>query len=88
MPEYTDISELENPKENDDGTQITFTAPLEYTNYNWYVDGVKQTTTSSTADSWTFDTTDLLGGIYTIMLVVEDSNGNKYSAEWQITVTK
>lgn len=89
MPTYSDIQgELKEPTRNDDGTQITFTAPSEYTNYNWYVDGVKHTTTGSTADSWTFDTTDLLGGIYTIMLVVEDSNGNKYSAEWQITVTK
>lgn len=88
MPEYTDISELEEPRKNEDGTQITFTAPSEYTNYNWYVDGVKQTTTSPTTDSWTFDTTNLLGGIYTIMLVVEDSNGNKYSAEWQVEVTK
>ncbi len=88
MPKYTDISELKETTRNDDGTQITFTAPSGYTNYNWYVDGVKQTTTGSTADSWTFDTTDLPGGIYTIMLVVEDLNGNKYSAEWQITVTK
>lgn len=89
MPTYSDIQgELKEPTRNDDGTKITFTAPSEYTNYNWYVDGVKQTTTSPTAGSWTFDTTNLLGGIYTIMLVVEDLNGNKYSAEWQITVTK
>lgn len=89
LPTYSDIQgELKEPTENDDGTQITFTAPSEYTNYNWYVDGVKQTTTIPTADSWTFDTTNLLGGIYTIMLVVEDSNGNKYSAEWQVKVTK
>lgn len=87
MPEYTDISELEEPKENDDGT-LTFTAPSGYTNYNWYVDGVKQTTTSPTADSWTFNTSSEDGGIYTIMLVVEDSSGNKYSAEWQVKVTK
>lgn len=89
MPTYSDIQgELEEPIENDDGTQITFTVPSEYTNYNWYVDGVKQTTTNPTADSWTFDTINLSGGIYTIMLVVEDSNGNKYSAEWQVKVTK
>ena len=74
-------------KDNKDGT-LTFTVPLEYTNCNWYVDGVKQTTTSSTDNSWTFDTSNYNGGIYTIMLVVEDSNGNKYSAEWQVTVTK
>ena len=87
MPEYTDISELTKPTDNNNGT-LTFTAPSEYTNYNWYVDGVEQTTTSSNANSWTFDTSNYNGGIYTIMLVVEDSNGNKYSAEWQVTVTK
>ena len=74
-------------KDNKDGT-LTFTVPLEYTNYNWYVDGVEQTTTSSNANSWTFDTSNYNGGIYTIMLVVEDSNGNKYSAEYQVKVEK
>lgn len=82
MPEYTDISELEEPKENDDN--VVFTAS-GYDSYAWYVNGDKQTATSS---SFTFDTSSKVGGIYTIMLVVEDSNGNKYSAEWQITVEK
>ena len=86
MPTYSDIQgELKEPTRNDDGTQITFTAPSEYTNYNWYVNGDKQTVTSS---SFTFNTSSEVGGIYTIMLVVEDSNGNKYSAEWQVKVTK
>lgn len=86
MPTYSDIQgELKEPTRNDDGTQITFTAPSEYTNYNWYVNGDKQTATSS---SFTFNTSSEVGGIYTIMLVVEDSSGNKYSAEWQVEVTK
>lgn len=86
MPTYSDIQgELKEPTRNDDGTQITFTAPSEYTNYNWYVNGDKRTATSS---SFTFNTSSEVGGIYTIMLVVEDSNGNKYSAEWQVKVTK
>jgi hypothetical protein len=82
MQKYTDISELEEPKENDDN--VVFTAS-GYDSYAWYVNGDKQTATSS---SFTFDTSSKVGGIYTIMLVVEDSNGNKYSAEWQVKVTK
>lgn len=82
MPKYTDISELEEPKENDDNVVFTVSG---YDSYAWYVNGDKQTATSS---SFTFDTSSKVGGIYTIMLVVEDSSGNKYSAEWQVKVTK
>ena len=82
LPTYTDISGLSNPTTN--GNNVVFTAS-GYDSYAWYVNGDKQTATSS---SFTFNTSSEAGGIYTIMLVVEDSNGNKYSAEWQITVTK
>ena len=82
LPTYTDISGLSEPTKNDDNVVFTVSG---YKSYAWYVNGDKQTATSS---SFTFNTSSEAGGIYTIMLVVEDLNGNKYSAEWQITVTK
>lgn len=89
MPEYTDISGLEKPTENNNGS-LTFTAPegVTYTHNIWYVNGEEKQQNTGSTNKWTFDTTNLTGGIYTIMLVVEDSNGNKYSAEYQVTVTK
>ena len=93
MPEYTDISELEEPTENNNGS-LTFKAPkspadgVTYEHNIWYVNGKEKQQNAYPTNEWTFDTTNLSGGIYTIMLVVEDSNGNKYSAEWQITVEK
>ena len=91
MPTYSDIQgELKEPTKNDDGTQITFTAPegVTYTHNIWYVNGKEKQQNMSSPTTWTFKTSEYVGGIYTIMLVVEDSNGNKYSAEWQVTVTK
>ena len=91
MPTYSDIPELTAPTRNDDG-DLTFTAPespadVEYTHNIWYVNGVKDRQNQyPDSRQWTFNTSN--GGIYTIMLVVEDSNGNKYSAEYQVTVTK
>jgi uncharacterized repeat protein (TIGR02543 family) len=92
MPEYTDISELEEPTENNNGS-LTFTAPkspegVTYTHNIWYVNGKEKQQNTGSTNEWTFDTSSVPGGIYTIMLVVEDSNGNKYSAEYQVTVTK
>ena len=92
MPEYTDISELEEPIEDNNGS-LTFTAPkspegVTYTHNIWYVNGKEKQQNMSSPTTWTFKTSEYVGGIYTIMLVVEDSNGNKYSAEWQVTVTK
>ena len=93
MPEYTDISELEKPTENNNGS-LTFKAPespadgVTYEHNIWYVNGKEKQQNTGSTNEWTFDTTNLSGGIYTIMLVVVDSNGNKYSAEYQVTVTK
>ena len=89
MPTYSDIE----PTVNDDGS-LTFTAPesptggVPYTHNIWYVNGVYDNQNKYPTNKWTFNTTNLPGGIYTIMLVVEDSSGNKYSAEWQVKVTK
>ena len=89
MPTYSDIE----PTVNDDGS-LTFTAPesptggVPYTHNIWYVNGVYDNQNTYPTNKWTFNTTNLPGGIYTIMLVVVDSNGNKYSAEYQVTVTK
>ena len=92
MPTYSDIQgELKEPTRNDDGTQITFTAPegVSYTHNIWYVNGEeKRQNQYPDSRQWTFNTSNYNGGIYTIMLVVEDSNGNKYSAERQVEVTK
>ena len=91
MPTYSDIQgELKEPTKNDDGTQITFTAPegVTYTHNIWYVNGKEKQQNMSSPTTWTFKTSEYVGGIYTIMLVVVDSNGNKNSAEWQVTVTK
>ena len=91
MPTYSDIQgELKEPIKNDDGTKMTFTVPegVSYTHNIWYVNGEEKQQNTGSTNEWTFDTTNLLGGIYTIMLVVVDSNGNKYSAEYQVTVTK
>lgn len=90
MPEYTDIQgELTAPTENEDGT-LTFTVPegVTYTHNIWYVNGVMDSQNTGSNNEWTFATSKFVGGIYTIMLVVEDSDGNKYSAEYQVTVTK
>ncbi len=93
MPEYTDISELEKPTENNNGS-LTFTAPVSpadgvtYEHNIWYVNGKEKQQNAYPTNEWTFNTSNYNGGIYTIMLVVVDSNGNKYSAEYQVTVTK
>lgn len=89
LPTYSDIPELKEPTKNDDGS-LTFTAPegVTYTHNIWYVNGKEKQQNTYPTNKWTFDTSEYAGGIYTIMLVVVDSNGNKYSAEYQVTVTK
>lgn len=83
LPTYSDISGLSNPTTN--GNNVVFKAS-GYDSYAWYVNGVNKT--NDTSEQFIFDTTSVPGGIYTIMLVVTNSSGNKYSAEWQVTVEK
>ena len=83
LPTYIDIPGLSEPTTS--GDNVVFTA-FGYNSYAWYVNGDEQT--DATSSSFTFNTSSEPGGIYTIMLVVEDSSGNKYSAEWQVTVDK
>ena len=64
---------------------VTFKAPSEYENYNWYVDGDLK---GQSGNEFTLNTSDMNGGIYTVMVVVTDSNGDVYSAEYRLTISK
>ena len=88
LPAYSDISGLGNPSIN--GDIVTFNVPsLEdesnnYVSYEWYING-EYTATDST---WILDTSDMTGGIYSIMLVAIDKDGKEYSAEYQLIIDK
>ena len=84
LPVYTEISGLTEPRTNTDGT-VTFKAPSEYKKYNWYVDGDLK---GQSGNEFTLNTSDMNGGIYTVMVVVTDSNGDVYSAEYRLTISK
>ena len=83
LPVYTEISGLTEPRTNTDGTVI-FTAP-GYSNCKWYVDGDLK---GQSGNEFTLNTSDMNGGIYTVMVVVTDSNGDVYSAEYRLTISK
>lgn len=54
-----------------DGTTIKFTAEEGYDSYIWKIDGIKQT---EITNAMTFDTSGLSSGIYTISLVVKNTD--------------
>ena len=82
FPSYNDSHGVISPSYQNN--QIQFIANSGYT-CTWYLDDVKQTETSSV---YTIDTTNMYGGIYTVMLIAKDDSGNLYSAEYQIEITK
>lgn len=75
---YSDISIAKTQS----GTLITFTADDDYTNYKWYVDSVAQTANGNT---FSFETSSLAAGVYTIYLEAKKS-GKYYSSTIDITV--
>ena len=83
FPSYSDSHGVISPSYQNN--QIQFIANSGYT-CTWYLDDVKQTETSNT---YTIDPTNMLGGIYTVMLIAtNDDTGEMYSAEYQIEITK
>ena len=83
LPTYPDIEGLSNPEI--DGSFVTFTVENIYESYEWYVDDVLQ---DSSDYIFTLDTDNMLGGIYSIMLIVTDVDGNHFSAEYQLEMRK
>jgi uncharacterized repeat protein (TIGR02543 family) len=75
---YSDISIAKTQS----GTLITFTADDDYTNYKWYVDSVAKIANGNT---FSFETSSLAAGVYTIYLEAKKS-GKYYSSTIDITV--
>ena len=69
-----------------DGDNVTFSCDYwrNYDSYTWYIDGVKQT---STSEEMTVDTSAMKAGIYTVMLKVK-SDGTYWSETTTLTVNK
>ena len=82
FPSYNDPTNLISYDEESQ----TFTAEEVYDVYEWYIDGILQET--QTPYSFTLDTDNMSGGIYTVMLIVTTESGDMYSAESQVTITK
>lgn len=84
FPTYTDPENLIEKTEQD-GNNVIFTASEDYSSYAWFIDGNKDDCSTS---EFTLDTSNMFGGVYTIMLVVTDSEDNMFSAEYQLVITK
>lgn len=73
---------------NEDPNSVTLTVVskegVNFSTYEWYVNGVKQSFPSAPTSVFTFAPT--TGGIYSIMVVAIDGE-NKYSATAQVNVT-
>lgn len=86
LPEYNEVNNLFSVTKNSD-SQVTFTPISEYTHYIWYVNGTEKIQNTSNID-FTISSASYSGGVHTVMLVVEDSNGNYYSQEAIVEITK
>ena len=86
LPEYNEVNNLFSVTKNSD-SQVTFTPIGEYTHYIWYVNGTEKRQNTSNID-FTISLASYSGGVHTVMLVVEDSNGNYYSQEAIVEITK
>ena len=86
LPEYNEVNNLFSVTKNSD-SQVTFTPIREYTHYIWYVNGTEKSQNISNID-FTISSASYSGGVHTVMLVVEDSNGNYYSQEAIVEITK
>lgn len=86
LPEYNEVNNLFSVTKNSD-SQVTFTPISEYTHYIWYVNGTEKRQNTSNID-FTISSASYSGGVHTVMLVVEDSNGNYYSQEAIVEITK
>lgn len=86
LPEYNEVNNLFSVTKNSD-SQVTFTPISEYTHYIWYVNGTEEIQNASNID-FTISSASYSGGVHTVMLVVEDSNGNYYSQEAIVEITK
>lgn len=86
LPEYNEVNNLFSVTKNSD-SQVTFTPINEYTHYIWYVNGREKIQNISNSD-FTISSASYSGGVHTVMLVVEDSNGNYYSQEAIVEITK
>lgn len=86
LPEYNEVNNLFSVTKNSD-SQVTFTPINGYEHYIWYVNGTDKITNASNYD-FTISSASYSGGVHTVMLVVEDSNGNYYSQEAIVEITK
>ena len=74
------------PNEDPNSVKLTVepTEGVNFSTYEWYVNGEKQSVPSDKIGVFTF--TPKTGGIYSIMVVAIDGE-NKYSATAQVIVT-
>lgn len=86
LPEYNEVNNLFSVTNKSD-SQVTFTPINGYKHYIWYVNGTEKRQNTSNI-VFTISSESYSGGVHTVMLVVEDSNGNYYSKEAIVEITK